>query len=332
MRRCLKCMEEYLDRYENTCPHCGFTEGAGESEEFFIRLGSILQGRYIVGIVLKARSSDIIYIGWDALFERKVQIQEYYPKDWACRKEGLYVEALPSQSEQYQEGLEQFYARSRELLRLYQENDIITYYASFQENGTAYGVMEYQKRQTLGQWLQGRTLKEEEAMDFLRKAADAVEKVHQAGGWHGMPGIDTFWVTSERNLILKDFGGWQHTETLREGQKNKGQALEETGACEDNYGLAKLFCRMITGREILDAQMLDEVLASNKKMISKSAGNALRNALSYKTTDTAKFREEMEKLSEKNPTASIPVLWIAGGIASLAVLAAAGFFLAYFFL
>ena len=89
MRRCLNCMEEYPDQHGNTCPYCGFTEGEKESQPSSLRPGSILQRRYIVGNVIKAREQDLTYIGWDALFERKVQIQEYYPKKLAERKEGL---------------------------------------------------------------------------------------------------------------------------------------------------------------------------------------------------------------------------------------------------
>lgn len=325
-------MEEYQDRYENTCPHCGFTEKEEERESLYIRPGSILQGRYIVGLVLKARSSDIIYIGWDALFERKVQIQEYYPQDWACRKEGLYVEALPTEKERYQAGLEQFYFRSRELLRLYQEKDVITYYACFKENETAYGVMEYQKRQTFGQWLQGRTLKLEEAMAFLQKAMNAVEKVQKAGGWHGMVGIDTFWVTSEGNLILKDFGGWQLSEMFQGEQNGPGQTLWEAGACEDIYGLAKFFCRMMTGREILDSAMLEEVIVSNRKLFPKLTVKTLKDALSHKVTDMAQFREEMVAWREGENAPRFPVSWVIGGIAGLVILVMIGFLLAYCFL
>ena len=82
MKRCLNCMEEFEDHLR-ICPACG--GGKGREYPFALKAGSILQGRYIVGNCQRARACDIRYIGWDALFERKVFIEEFYPARLADR-------------------------------------------------------------------------------------------------------------------------------------------------------------------------------------------------------------------------------------------------------
>ena len=317
MRRCLNCMEEYPDQHGNTCPYCGFTEGEKESQPSSLRPGSILQRRYIVGNVIKAREQDLTYIGWDALFERKVQIQEYYPKKLAERKEGLLAKPYPDGEESYREGLKNFYSRSRELLRLYQEEDIVTYFACFEENGTAYGVMDYQKRETLGHRLQGRPVKPETAMGILQKAMAAVGKIHRIGIYHGMVGIDTFWITSQDKLIAKDFGGWLLSVPESGEEGLVGQRSEEAGVREDIWGLARMFCRLVTGREILNSHMLEEALRSDRKLLGKAQAAALGRALDRKLQSLEQFQAELSQ--GEGAKAAIPLPLVIGG----AVIAAA---------
>ena len=126
MRRCLQCMNEYPEEYEDVCPHCGYVHGGTENGSGDLRPGTILQGRYIVGTVLKSRDMDLCYIGWDALFERKVMIQEYFPRYCASRSAGDELSIYSSKEEIYKKGLELFYRQSRELIRLYKEEDIVT--------------------------------------------------------------------------------------------------------------------------------------------------------------------------------------------------------------
>ncbi len=334
MRRCLQCMNEYPEEYEDVCPHCGYVHGGTENGSGDLRPGTILQGRYIVGTVLKSRDMDLCYIGWDALFERKVMIQEYFPRYCASRSAGDELSIYSSKEEIYKKGLELFYRQSRELIRLYKEEDIVTYHACFYGNKTAYAVMEYRKEPTLEEYMKGRTLKSREAMNFLMAAVRSLEKASRLGIFHGRLDVSSFWVTGNGRLVLKDFGAWRYV-SGEPGIVDYGRAGEQTDVC----GLAKLFCRMITGKEIADADKLDGELLRCQVQLKRHVTAALKRALAHQTDSLRLFEEELEgpvrrrlgrrengqKGKKKKPLPKW-ILWACGGgtllLTAAAVLAA----------
>ncbi len=243
MKRCLKCMEEYEDSYE-ICPCCeGVDEGA-LNDGFSLQAGSILQGRYIVGAVIKERETDVFYIGWDALFDRKVQIQEFFPQYCAATRAGTQVTVDDWAKTLFEAGRALFLKYSRQLIRLYSEEDVITYHACFEENNTAYAIMDHRSDQTLKEYLDSQPIQGEAARRLLFKAARAVEKAHHVGVYHGDVGLDSFWVKSEDQLILKDFGAACYV-SGEPGTKDCRRA----GCGGDVYGLAMLFGQMAFGEE-----------------------------------------------------------------------------------
>lgn len=288
MRRCLNCMSEYQEKFENTCPYCGYISGTTINGDVCLRPGVILQGRYIVGTVKKARDNDLLYIGWDALFDRKVFIQEYFPRYCATRSAKADLTIYDSKKEKYLEGLALFCAQSRELIRLYKEKDIITYHSCFQENQTAYAVTEYREEQTLREWLEKEKPGEEDALALLRSAVRAMEKVHRIGVCHGMVDPDTFWVARDKSLILKDFGAWRYL-SGEPGVVSYGKAGPET----DVYGLARLFCQILTGKALEDGDNLEMDLMRGKVSLDREVVTALKHALSHETKSLYRFQEEL---------------------------------------
>ena len=87
MIRCLECMEEYEEGLRQ-CPYCGAGQVWMQEEKNYLSPGIKLQNRYIAGTVQAKRETDIIYIGWDTIFERKVLIQEFFPDYCVSRSDG----------------------------------------------------------------------------------------------------------------------------------------------------------------------------------------------------------------------------------------------------
>lgn len=299
MRRCLNCMEEYAEEYQDTCPRCGYVDGKTQDGTVYLMPGTILQGRYIVGTVIEARDVDVIYHGWDALFERKVQIQEYFPRYCSTRAGKSEVSIYDAKRDRYEAGVELFYRQSRELLRLYKENDIVTYHACFRENRTAYAVMDYRTEKTLEQWLDGRILRTKEASSLLWEMVEAVDKCHKIGVYHGMIGLKTFWVTADGKLILKDFGAWRYC-SGEPGIVDYGKA----GIHTDVYGVARLFCRMITGKEIETGEKLEAELLKHQISLNSHVVSALKRALSHDTKSIRQFRAELYGKAGRRRSAS----------------------------
>ncbi len=288
MRRCLNCMSEYPDQYEDCCPRCGYVHGTTQSGSTDLAPGSILQGRYIVGTVIRSRDTDVFYNGWDALFDRRVILQEYYPKYCAARSGGNVLSIYDSKTDVYQEGLQLFYQQSRELIRFYKEPDIITYHACFQENRTAYAVMEHRNYETLREWLKRNSVSSREAMEILLQAVEITEKCHAAGMLHGMINLDSLWMTGENRLVLKDFGPWRYIS----GEPGV-VSYRNANASTDVYRLAVLFCQILTGALTEDPDKLLSELNRNRIQLRGHEMKALKNALSHDTADLGTFREEL---------------------------------------
>lgn len=245
MKRCLNCMEEYEDHLR-ICPWCGGS--GGEAAPFVLKAGSILQGRYIVGTCRRVRDCDIRYIGWDALFERKVYIDEFYPPRLAGRSEDGQVQPAAGKEEIYEENRKRFFRERRELIRLYKADDIEEVYSCFSENGTSYAVFRFTEGMTLRDLVEQKgRMDESEAMACLYMALEALKKIHGLGLVHGAVELENLLVTEEKKIILCGFGEPCHW-CGNPRQRDYGQPGEKT----DLYGLAAVLGKLLLGK--LDAR------------------------------------------------------------------------------
>lgn len=272
MKRCLNCMEEFEDHLR-ICPACG--GGKAREYPFALKAGSILQGRYIVGNCQRARACDIRYIGWDALFERKVFIEEFYPARLADRDENGRVWPASGQEEAYRENLGRFVHFRKELIRLYKETDIEEVYSCFEENGTAYAAFRYTEDRTLEDLINGNVLlKDSDAMAFLYMALEAVEKIHGLGLTHGAVNLENLQMTAEGKLVLTGFGEPCHwcgdPEQIDYGNPGEGTDL---------FGLALVFGKMLLGKSGAGPAEIVKYLDSGDHHLPVRTVQALKHSL-----------------------------------------------------
>ena len=130
-------------RTGDSMPRCGFNEN-DEQPYLALPLGTILNGRYLVGKVLGIGGFGITYLGYDLTLEIKVAIKEYMPSALATRHPDHYSVALTGRVEEdYQYGMERFLDEAKILAKLQNTPHIVSVQNYFKENGTAYFVMEY---------------------------------------------------------------------------------------------------------------------------------------------------------------------------------------------
>ena len=96
-RVCYGCFAE-KEPGQQLCPHCGFNEN-DEQPYLALPLGTILNGRYLVGKVLGIGGFGITYLGYDLTLEIKVAIKEYMPSAMATRHPDHYSVALTGRVE-----------------------------------------------------------------------------------------------------------------------------------------------------------------------------------------------------------------------------------------
>ena len=162
------------------CPRCGFCEN-DQQPYLALPLGTILNGRYLVGKVLGMGGFGITYLGYDLTLEIKVAIKEYMPSALATRHPDHYSVALTGRVEaDYQYGMERFLEEAKILAKLQNTPHIVSVQNYFQENGTAYFVMEYIDGMSLKAYLSknGERISWDQAVAILKPIMEALVQVH----------------------------------------------------------------------------------------------------------------------------------------------------------
>ncbi len=288
MIRCLECMEEYEEGLRQ-CPYCGAGQVWMQEEKNYLSPGIKLQNRYIAGTVQAKRETDIIYIGWDTIFERKVLIQEFFPDYCVSRSDGKGVSIFTAQTrtELFDKGLETFAGNARKLMHLYMEPDIAQVYSCFQENNTAYMVSEYHDLPVLRDYAEGKNLKPQERKALMKAAMQTVEKLQQNGIVHGNISEDSFWVTPENALILRTPESARcicgHLDSLDYGTP---------GPWTDIYGLSAALFYLAAGKTYEEGADFSKMRCRLRPNEKKAIKNGLEKAVHYRTKDIQNFELE----------------------------------------
>jgi len=195
------------------CEVCGYREGRRSS--LVLPPGTILSrggqySQYVVGRVLgKPGGFGITYLGWHSGLEQRVAIKEFLPRDWAGRESGALTVTPHSDDddELFRYGLEQFLQEARTLARINHPN-VVRVRDFFEQNGTAYLVMDYYEGVSLSEYVakRGGKLGEEEAVRLMLFVLDGLREVHRNGFLHRDIKPQNIYLRSNGQPILLDFG------------------------------------------------------------------------------------------------------------------------------
>ena len=320
-------MNDYDDGFE-VCPHCGYVFGTDSNESYHLQPSTIIGKRYIIGKVLGYGGFGVTYLGWDAILEQKVAIKEYFPNEFCTRVHGEERVSVYSGSkkEQFESGMEKFLSESKCLSKLIDVEGIVKIQDCFEENNTAYIVMEYLEGMTL------KTLLEEEnvlsvdsAITMIKPILDALDKVHAEGIIHRDIAPDNIFFTDDGRIKVIDFGASRFATTkhskslsviLKPGYSPEEQYRSggDQGPWTDVYAVAATFYKMITGVTPDDAmeRNVNDKLKEPSKLgikLGKNTENSIMNALNVKVEGRTKSArdflndleaEEVKRIKIKN--------------------------------
>ncbi len=315
-KRCLGCMEE-MEEQTSICPFCGYEEGTPAKEAYHMVPGTILHKRYLVGRALGFGGFGVTYIGYDLVLRVAVGIKEYLPGEFATRipNEVTVTIYTGEKGEQFLAGKDKFIEEARKLAKFQKVPGIVGIYDSFEENNTAYIVMEYLKGETLKERLERENrLKPEEAVRITREILTALDVVHQDGIIHRDIAPDNIYLTEENQIKLLDFGAARfatskHTRSLSimvkpgYSPEEQYQSHGDQGPWTDVYAVAATCYRMLTGQlpeDSMERGIKDSLRPPSKKgvKIPKTVETAIMNALHVKPEDrTRSAREFLDELS-----------------------------------
>jgi TPR repeat protein len=257
--------------------------------------GTRLEGYRIVD-VLGAGGFGITYLGEDVAMGRRVAIKEYLPGELATRaRDGRTVTPIDAgRAEGFAWGLRRFLDEARTLAQ-FEHPNIVTVFALFEANGTAYYVMRYVEGEPLDRIVPlGSVLEEKRVKSLLFPLLDGLEAVHAAGFLHRDIKPANVFVRRDGTPILIDFGSARmalsgHTRTLT-AVLSPGYAPFEQyhadgvqGPWTDLYALGATLYRCIVGVTPPEAALRVNARARNKPdpllKVTEAAGRRYDPAL-----------------------------------------------------
>jgi serine/threonine protein kinase len=160
----------------------------------------------IESILGKPGGFGITYLATDTNLDQYVAIKEYLPSDFAIREgvSTVYVKSS-SDAESFHWGLKCFTDEAKVLARFSHPN-IVSVLRFFQENGTAYMVMDYQQGECLTERLKRGIIPEEELLSIVLPLLDGLEQIHEAGFLHRDIKPNNIYIRQDSTPVLLDFG------------------------------------------------------------------------------------------------------------------------------
>ena len=315
-RFCMKCMEQIPDSAK-TCPHCGFEQGAEKWNAMHIEPGEVLHERYIVGCAIGFGGFGVTYIGWDALLEHKVAIKEYMPSEFSTRSPGTKEVTVfgGKKAEQFSGGKVKFHEEAKKLARFNNDDGVVRIYDTFEENNTAYIIMELLEGETLDALLKReKKLSFEQAAGIILPIAKALTAIHKEGVIHRDIAPDNIFLTSDGKVKLIDFGAARFATTshsrslsvlIKQGYSPEEQyrSRGDQGTYTDVYALGSVMYHMVTGAVPPDALERRAFFENKKKDIlppitkytkdiPQDRQNAILNAMNVRIEDRTQTTED----------------------------------------
>lgn len=232
---CNYCMSPITDPTQ-PCPVCGKTD-SGEIPAHHLIPGTILNGKFLVGRSLGEGGFGITYIGRDTNLDIRVAIKEFYPNGFVSRNNTSSQYVTNSNTAErkvfFEKGKTRFLEEARVLAKFSGEPGVVDVRDFFEENNTAYIVMEYLDGITLKTHLKNNgTMAPEATVNLLMPIMNSLKKIHAQGLIHRDISPDNIMLV-DGGIKLLDFGAARNV--TAEGNKSLSVMLKPGYAPEEQY-------------------------------------------------------------------------------------------------
>lgn len=299
---------------DNICAVCGSNAWPTSQVAHHLSPGTVLaNGRFLVGRALGQGGFGITYIGRDLVLNMRVAIKEYYPASLVgrdCANSSALV-AFDSRSQaRLEAGKQRFLSEARVLAKFHNNPGIVDVRDFFEQNGTAYIVMDYLEGETLKDHLNRGTIDADQMFTLMQPIMDALELVHAEHVIHRDISPDNIMLRSDGTLCLMDFGAAHDMDysdqrtvsmVLKSGYAPEEQyrAKGELGPWTDIYALCATMYRAITGiapDESLQRLVSDEMAWPSDMgiRISSAQERVLKKGMALQHTDRYQTIAEMK--------------------------------------
>lgn len=309
---CMGCMHP-LNEGEAKCAHCGYPAGGVNPPEY-LRIRTLLSGRYLVGRVLEIGGDSAVYIGYDKQEECAITLREFFPATLCSRDQGGVLKSVEGKEATFLAYRAKFLSVARTVARLRDVLVVVPSYDIFEENGTAYTVSEFCEGSSLEKYVaaKGGRLSFEETRRLFLPLLSALSTIHATGLLHLGISPKNILVDAEGNLRLKNFAIPETRTVNTECKPNliagyaAPEQYEEGADCtpaSDVYGVAASLFFALTGRHPADAMqrgkkaddllMPAEVADKTPTHVKESLIRALRVHAQRRTQTVQQLLDEM---------------------------------------
>ena len=260
-------------------------------------VGTILHGTYKIESYLSSGGFGNTYLAKNIEFNETYAIKEFFVKG-VCQRDGNSTTISVSNAENtnsFEQQREKFKKEARRLRSLNNPH-IVKVYDLFEENGTAYYVMDYVDGESLSSRLK-RTktpLSETAVRNYLSQILDGLEAIHNAGMLHLDIKPANIMVDSHYVVKLIDFGASKQQSTVGGATMSTGisytngyapseqmaQSYDKFGPWTDFYALGATVYKLLTNQDPPSVTDLSEDETEDKHL----------------TLQMPKVSEEMKKL------------------------------------
>lgn len=262
---CMNCFS-VKGPYE-VCRYCGYVEGTPPEQPHYLRPGTVLKGHFIVGTAIGVGGFGITYKCYDATLGVIVAIKEFFPVGLVNRSPGeMKVGLLSGEKEkQYKNQIKRFLMEAQSIAQFGKANDIVNVFDYFEENNTAYIVMEYIDGVLLKDYLEKQgALSPDIAMTIIEPVVEALKKIHASGIIHRDISPDNIFIAGDDSVKVFDFGAaiLNDESGAKEGEKviKVGYSAPEQyrdsagqGYFTDIYSIGAILYQMITGQKPIES-------------------------------------------------------------------------------
>ncbi|MCR5012934.1 MAG: protein kinase [Lachnospiraceae bacterium] len=303
--------------------------------------GSVLAGQYIIDKVLGQGGFGITYAATDHKTGNKVAVKEFFPDTMATRQGTTVIPFTGERGDSFSYGKDRFLDEAQTLAQFIGNENIVRIHTYFEENGTAYFVMDYVEGTSFDVYIRehGGKLDWEETAKILIPVMDALGAVHSKGIVHRDVTPDNIYITKDGSVKLLDFGAARYSlgdksrsldVVLKHGFAPKEQYTRrgKQGPFTDIYALGATFYFALTGKRPPDSidRIEDDELVPPSRLgakITSAAEEAILMAMNinpqdrfqsmkaFKTAmliskeEAEKARTEMPQIRQSAPAAGV---------------------------
>lgn len=317
MNRCCQCMREYGDEYD-LCPYCGMEKSVRPKELYFLMPGTLIADRYEIGVSVGSGGFGITYKAWDRTLSKVVAVKEYYPAGMVNRVPGEKELIVYSGSREREcaAGKARLLEEARNMAKFNTHPNIIHVYDFFEENNTAYIVMEFLDGVNYKEYIkeQGGRLPLEKALEVTRAVLSALSEVHKSGILHRDISPDNIFICNDGRIKLIDFGAARFSAEDEDRTRSvilkpgfappeQYQTRSRQGPWTDIYAAAATLYRAVTGTAPEESvnRVEEDLLAEPKKFCPEmpdNINNAILRAMALRYELRFRSAEEFKKALE----------------------------------